>query len=421
MSDEKVQLKKCCMVLKRNRSMLENDSRVLREARTLVDEGYRVTILIWDSENKEDFIIEGTIVKTIPIRSLFNLDRYNSFSHQSLSKKRMNFFDLILWRIFSIIYKRIYQINTLNEALRLNCDIYHCHDFETLKIGYLIKKHTAAKVVYDAHELWSQGRTYVSHNRLSNSFYSLLRGLNILKERKWLKSVDLFITVNKSISNYFSESYNIEKPVVVRNMPHRNMNTFKKGRAILREELNIDKDKKIVLYQGGLVSGRSIENLIKAFETVEDSIVLVFLGYGPMNEYIYKFMKSNNNIYLKNAVAPADLLDFTKDADLGVSLMENICLSYYYSSPNKVWEYIGAGVPILTSDFPEMRALALDEGLGYIVNPDSPDVISAKINSIFSQENYEDYATRKNTCVTKGSQFTWENERNILISSYKNM
>ncbi|MGB5156416.1 glycosyltransferase [Desulfobacterium sp. N47] len=416
-------MKKVCMLLKRSRSMLEKDSRVLRESKALADAGYEVVILIYDTEDKEDFVIDGVIVKTVKIAGLKLLLKYNSFSDNITGKYQLSFIQKAFRKIYFFYLNRVYLNNTLKKALSLKYDIYHCHDFETLEIGYRVKKILPIKIAYDAHELWLENRNYLSTNFILSLLRKCLKQVNILKERIWIKDVDLVITVNQSLAQYLSDFYNIKKPVILRNLPDQikitnNGNKF-------RQELNIHENTNIVLYQGALLSGRGIENLIKAFENINNNTILVFMGYGALYDYvknISQLIEFNDKIFLKDAVSPSDLLGYTCGADLGVSLIENTCKSYYYSSPNKVWEYIAAGVPILVSDFPEMRQSAIDEQMGYTVDPASPEDISKKINSIFDKKNYSDYLMRKNNCIEKTiSQYNWEKEKEILISAYQSM
>jgi glycosyltransferase involved in cell wall biosynthesis len=416
-------MKKVCMLLKRNRSMLEKDSRVLREAKALVDAGYGVIILIFSHEDKEDFVINGAIVKTVKIECSRKLHEYNVFSDNITKAYDTSFIKKMIRKTCSFLLNRKYMSNTLNKALSLKCDIYHCHDFETLGIGYQIKKKLPAKIIYDAHELWLGNKKYISNNIVMNMFMKLLKQINIFKEWHWIKYVDINITVSQSISEYLSSFYKIEKPRVLRNLPDKSTTTSDKNK--LRLDLDIRESKKIVLFQGGLLPGRGIENLIQAFENVNDDIILIFMGFGELYGYIQKISKISSfkdKILLKDAVPPSELLNYTGGADLGVSLLENTCKNHYYASPNKVWEYISAGVPILASDFPEMRQLAVDEQMGYVVDPSSPNDICNKINSIFDKRNYEDYINKKENCIEKSiSRYNWDKEKEVLVKAYESL
>src|SRR5271157_4240505 len=212
-------MKKVCMLLKRNRSMLEKDSRVLRESQALVDAGFEVVILIYDNQKKEDFSISGAIVKTVPVEGLKILHQYNAYSNNKPEISEISFIQKALRKIYSFLLNRTYLNNTFKKALALKSDIYHCHDFETLEIGYRVKKILPVKIVYDAHELWLENRNYLNNNLILSLFLKCLKQINILKEKQWIKHVDLNITVNESLSQYLSEFYKIAKPVIIRNLP----------------------------------------------------------------------------------------------------------------------------------------------------------------------------------------------------------
>src|SRR5271157_2184160 len=125
-------MKKVCMLLKRNKSMLEKDSRVLRESQALVDAGFKVVILIYDNQKKEDFSINGAIVKTVTVEGLKILHQYNAYSDNKRNASAMSFMNKVLRKTYSFLLNKTYLKNTFKSALDLKSDIYHCHDFETL-------------------------------------------------------------------------------------------------------------------------------------------------------------------------------------------------------------------------------------------------------------------------------------------------
>jgi glycosyltransferase involved in cell wall biosynthesis len=105
-----------------------------------------------------------------------------------------------------------------------------------------------------------------------------------------------------------------------------------------------------------------------------------------------------------------------------VSLIQNTCLSYFYASPNKVWEYILSGIPFLVSDLPEMRKLAIDEGMGLIVDHKSPKDIASKINFILDHPNIELYKQCKENCIKNGkNKYNWDLEKEKFIEIYQKL
>src|SRR5690606_25297168 len=131
--------------------------------------------------------------------------------------------------------------------------------------------------------------------------------------------------------------------------------------------LGIRSDQTIFLYQGGLSSGRGIEILIEAFSNQEgDKNGLVCMGYGPLEHSIKEKADTTATIFYHPAVMPDVLLAHTSSADDGISFVEDLCLSSRYCLPNKVFEYLLAGLPVLTSDLFEMQRLVESEKVGIV-------------------------------------------------------
>lgn len=407
------------MILKRNFEMLKKDSRVLREATALIEAGYEVTILIYSGPRDKEgcFKYLGINILSVPIKNINLLKNQNVFNTNFKSHKCSNNIKKFIYKSIHYIYKLRYENLMIKRALELKADVYHCHDFETLKIGCKIKKNKKCKLVYDSHEIFMEQESF------QIGFNKIIKKIFIRIENKLIKKTDINITINESISNYFSEKYLIEKPYIIMNVPEEIEIDFKK--EYLRKALNIEKSKKIVLYQGVLSEERGLKNLIEAFKYVEDNIVLVFMGFGPMYDDIKDITENNRfrgKIYLLDAVSPKILLNYTKDADLGIHPIPNTCLNNYYCTPNKIMEYIMAGVPVLASDFPEIRKILLDKKIGDVFNYADINDISNKINKLLSIENLELYSMMKKDCYyVKQNKYNWRIEKNKLIDIYKSL
>ena len=142
--------------------------------------------------------------------------------------------------------------------------------------------------------------------------------------------------------------------LTIRNIPPREHLQEETQDISLRALLKIPDEHLIFLYLGLLNSGRGIDLLLDVFSTTAAAKHLVLIGYGPLAESIRRRIRGRSNIHLLPAVSPGMVLSCAKAADVGLALIENTCLSYYYCLPNKVHEYHQAGIPCITSDFPEM-------------------------------------------------------------------
>lgn len=359
-------------------SSLDNDSRILKEINTLINYGYKVGALSVNSERR--FTFEN-----------------NCINHNS--KKIFGIPGIALLLLYLRIIKKCI---TFSKEI----DIYHCNDLNTLPIGVFVKLFLKRKVklVYDAHEFEPNQKP--NQNKLS---IKLL--MNI--ERLLIKFADAVITVNDSIANEYVKLYKIKKPALVLNCP---IYQEIKKQNIFREKLNIDKEKIIFLYQGGLYTGRGLENLIEAFKKINDTNkVLVFLGYGPLQQEIKKISERFQNIFYHPAVSPDVLLNYTSSADVGLCLIENNCLSYYYCLPNKVFEYILAGLPVIVSNMPEMRKLIENNKIGIITKGNDTDSIIEAIKEI----NSEDIPRYKKNFNHLAKIYTWGQQEKVLLDIYK--
>jgi glycosyltransferase involved in cell wall biosynthesis len=216
-------------------------------------------------------------------------------------------------------------------------------------------------VVYDAHELESE----------KNGLRGVEKKLVKIIERLLIGMVDIVLVVNDSIYDHYLNMYPELKNIrVIKNVMPIDKSVQISSDA-LRVSLNIDKEKTIFLYQGGIEKGRGIELLIEAFIKSEiTNSSLVFMGYGSLKNIILAAAKGNENIYYHESVALDMLMEYTSSADVGLSIIENTCLSYYYCLPNKIFEYISAGLPIIASNFPEIRKVVDQYEAGVLVNPE---------------------------------------------------
>jgi glycosyltransferase involved in cell wall biosynthesis len=185
---------------------------------------------------------------------------------------------------------------------------------------------------------------------------------------------------------------------------------------VLREQLKIKRDETLFIYQGGLSKGRGIQIILDAFGKVNKQKHIVFMGRGPLEEVIKEFENNFSNIHFHPAVKPEEVLRYTSSADIGVSLIENTCLSYYYSLPNKVFEYLLSGLPMIVSEFPEMGRFVDENNCGWKVRIDSRALIKL-IESI----SHEDIFEKTNNVLKCRDNYGWHIEEETLLKIYKSM
>ncbi|MDR5658759.1 glycosyltransferase family 4 protein [Serpentinicella sp. ANB-PHB4] len=372
-----------------------NDTRVFKEAKTLGQEGHTVQILalhskdLCQNESFGNFNVKRIILKTRD--KLSNRNRY----------------------IQAIKYLEFFK-KCLDFARKFNPDIIHCHDVYTVPIGFRIKRQLKSKLVYDSHELWSRVHNVESLPRIISKITKYF-------EKKAVTESDTVITVSDSISNYFVKHYELKnKPLVLRNIP--NKNTLTNSSNLLRNKLNISPEEKIILYQGAVQVGRGVDKIIKLLPNLDSRIVLVILGGGPLIDKIKDLVSSldmNARVFFHESVNQEELIDYTSSADLGIHLMQNICLNHYYALPNKIFEYLQAGIPIVCSEFPEMRKIIEDYRVGMTVDPEKLEKTAKEVNSLILDQEQMKLVKEK---VRQARQvLCWENEQKILVDAYNNL
>ncbi len=361
-----------------------HDSRVLKECRSLLNAGYKVRVAAMHSaglavnENKN-----GLEVCRYPI------------STQKLSNGL--FFSGI--KYLQLLWK-IYHDN--REA-----DIYHCNDIEALPIGVFAKWMGRNKrVVYDAHEYESE----------KSGVWGFRKKLILNFERFFIKFADQTITVGDKIAEEYARLYNIAKPAVVMNCPVLNKASYDK--SLLRKQFSLDADKILLIVQGSLTPDRGIQDTLDAFVNVNrDDMALIFMGYGSMEEQVRSYAANYNNIFFMPSVPPDVVVSYTTSADVGLTFIENNSLSYYYSLPNKFFEYIHADLAIISWPLYEIKSIIEKENIGIITDNFTEESIRKVLESL-TIEQIEEFRLNVNKLKY---QFNWQKQKDILLDVYNNL
>lgn len=362
----------------------KNDSRVLKQGRSLISAGYNVTIYCLHKNGlAKREIIDSILVKRIKL--------FSNVSKRSGLAQIVQYIEFFFRLLFTI----------------RKTDIINASSVAPLPIAVFIKllHFGKIKIVYDARELESERNDLVG---LKKKVFSTI-------ERKLIRFADEVTTVSDSIAEEYRKKYNIKKPKLIINCPP--LSIVEKSRKF-HEVFNLDNETKVFLYQGVFGKGRGIEVMIEAFKNLKnEKIALVLMGYGAMENEVKKASHENSNIFYHQAVSPDELLQYTACADVGLTLIENSSLSYYYCLPNKFFEYAMAGLPILSTNLLELQMLVTKYQCGILINDVSIEECISGIKRILRQ----DLSQLGNNARKMAEEYCWENQEKILIDTYRNL
>jgi glycosyltransferase involved in cell wall biosynthesis len=359
-----------------------NDSRVLKTSVSLQGHGFDVQVVALHDAN----LAERERIRSIKV------DRIRLFTRKWPKNKLVQ-----LIKYFEFMFRVVKNYR--------HTDIVHCNDLNTLPVGLMIKLlGKGVKVVYDAHEFEIDDIPNQSAWAIKFKYWI---------EKSLICYVNRVITVSESIATEYVRLYSIPKPALVLNCPAY-QDVLKKN--LFREDLKIRENQTIFLYQGNLSYGRGIELLLEAFDSFDsDKNVLVCMGYGPLEQAIKRRADACSKIYFFPASSPDNILDYTASANYGIAFIEDTCLSHRYCLPNKMFEYLMAGIPVLTSNLFEMKRLVESYKVGIVADDNTVDGVKRSVEASLLQNYHE---IRDNLLRVK-KEFCWENQEKILLDVYR--
>ncbi len=319
----------------------------------------------------------------------------------------MRFMKRLAWR-FLVDQESFSARLFYNTASRYSPQIFVANDLPMLPIAKQVATASGAKLVYDSHELYSEQ---------DFSAYEKRRWAAI--EARHIGACDAVITVNQSIAAELERRYGLDHVHVILNAER---SVYAPDRTRLFHRLfGLAESMKILLFQGGLSSGRNLEVLVDAMAHVQTaSVALVVLGDGQLLKKLQGIAASSalaGRVYFHPAVPQEDLLAFTAAADAGVIPYQANCLNNYYCTPNKLFEFIAAGIPILASDLPEIRKLVLEQQIGLVGNMSTAKRTAELIDVFFENERL--FTTWQVNLSAVRNRICWEEEEKKLVKIYQ--
>jgi glycosyltransferase involved in cell wall biosynthesis len=258
----------------------------------------------------------------------------------------------------------------------LKPDVVHCHDCIALPAGVVVKKALGIPLVYDAHEIYEA----VAARRFGATDYFAR------VHQRYLPLVDGFIAVNDSAAAYYRLAYpTAPSAFVIRNAPLREHLDAYDGR--LHRAAGLPRTQKILLYQGGYTKHRGLTILVQAGRLLPPDWSLAMMGSGPLTDELKRIASGTERVRFVPAVPAHELLSWTQGATAGIVPYEDKMLNHWIATPNKLWEYPNAGVPLIVQPFPEMRRIVETYRCGWLLpQPLSPEGIATVVASLSDEQ-----------------------------------
>lgn len=360
-------IKKICLVFLGNPS---KDSRITNLSNSLRQDGFNVSVIGFDWVTGNESIIQ------------------NDYKVYRIFKSRLSF-----------LFYLQYNLVLVKELIKTNADIYFAEDFYTLPIVTIFTKLKSAKIFYNSREIYSHIGGLHSRPFLQKIITAI--------EKIFIKEVDLVLTTGEMDSEFLEKLYSLPKTSVVRNIP-----LFQKPieKFDFRKKFNISDDKLILLYQGVIIPGRGIGKIIEVLPEIPQA-VLIILGDGDQKENYINLAKEfnvENRVIFAGSFNQEELINYTASGDVGLSLIENISISYYHALPNKLFEYIMAELPVLSSNLPQMKKIVETYNVGEVIELERKLDLIDVLNKWSS--NRDLLSVYKKNCIPASKELNWQME-----------
>ena len=347
---------------------LSTDQRVEKVCRTLSENGFTIELIgnNWAGlpDLKRDYPVSRIILKS-------KILRYAYVEFQ--------------WKLYKELLKKADQHTILLS-----------NDLDTLLPNYMVSKKLNLPLVYDSHEIFTEMPSV--NGRFTQNIWRSLESF-IAPKLKFM------MTASESYADWFHKTYGIERPVVVQNFPLKSGNP---------QDYSIVNSPKVIIYQGVINPSRGLDKLIPEMHKIENAELWI-AGDGPKKKEFQELTKNlglDDKVKFIGKILPEKLREITQKADLGVSIEENNGLSYYFSMPNKISDYIQARIPVVVSDFPEMRKVADHFKAGEKIR--DYNELAQKIQLVLNNGKH----SYKDALDHAASQLCWENEENRLLGLF---
>lgn len=409
------------------------DRRVVAQAATLIARGHTVRLLALshDGETHQEQTPEGIFLTRIGLNFIIPENptytnymrrqyRFNDVlnwcanrypKHLALFQRLFNYVSRLNWTLYRTLLLARYRNLVLHDPLPFRqafvrhgqefpSNLVQVHDLPALEAGAELAAAWGVPLVYDAHELYPEQK----------SFSAVQRRICSKAEAEHIRKADLVFAVNESIGEEMARRYRITKPVTLLNAIDPLPDFDPTARYdLLREKLGLPAERRILLFQGGFAPHRNLETLIQAMALVKtDDVDLVMMGFGAFGDLLkakaIRLGLLGKRIYFLPAVPQSELLQHSASADMGIIPYPHVDLNSYYCTPNKLFEFIQAGLPILANDSPELNRFVRSNGFGHSAIMNNAKQIASAIDMSFAAEGFSNW---RSAIEARRSEFAW--------------
>lgn len=371
------------------------DVRVMRAATALTDAGFTVSVVdIVDTCSQSIEDVRGVSIQHMKVSGAFLVTRF---------------------RRWAVIKALLLFIRSTLLLLRTPADFYHAHDFTALPACYVAARLRGKPLVFEAHEL-PLSELDVPHRRW-------LRILLTPLLARMIASCAGGIGASPYYEQVLRERYHVSRVALLRNTPPYRL-VEKNDR--LHRKLGLALSVRIALYQGNIQPHRGIDILVRAAAFLEDDIVIVMMGKGvePTISQLKALIASEavvDRVKILSPVPYEELLDWTASADLGLNIIPlDETLNKLTCLPNKFFEYLMAGLPVLASPLDAVASLVTSYNVGLVVSSTTPADVGAAINTMLADPVLL-ASMRRNALEVATNEFNWEKEGLQLMYLYRDI
>lgn len=278
-------------------------------------------------------------------------------------------------------------------------------------LGRLRHKH-GGRTIYDSRDIYLHSREFDKMDRVRRTLLQRI-------ERRWAGATDAVITVNDAYADILARTLRVARPAVVMNCPARWTRPDPPPDRI-RAALGLPATTAITLYQGNLITERGIEQAMDAIVEVPGS-ALVLLGYGSLRETLASRAEQPpyaGCVFVLPPVPPSELLEWTASSDVMVMAIQPTTLNHRFTTPQKLFEALAAGVPVVASDLPGMADIVKATRAGVVCDPTSPASIAAAIREVLQQPASDLAAMRERARRAADETYNWDRQATALFAVY---